>query len=211
MLLTMIWTVTASWAAKKPYGKVAAKGSARTEAASQKTVLARVPIDPSVELVRLHNEWGPLRFAETSRKATDRWLSAMFQGALPSERTLSRSLEIDNLILREKIVNLEREKSILDQQEKQMAERLRKMEADYEDLKINSATYLQVKEDQELTKSALALANENVRSLAQENEGLKMSRRIKWIIIGALVLFSGWITGIIMGSRRKKRRPTYHV
>lgn len=207
----MTLAVTASWAAKRPNGMGIAKRSARVETAAQRTIQAAVPISPIVELVRLHNEWGPLRFAELSHKVNERWIRVMFQGTLPAERTLSRFLELENLALKERIASIEKEKSILLQNEKQMADRLRGVEADYENLKTRSAGYLKLKEEYQSIKSALTVAREDTRFLAQENESLRISHRVRWLIIGILVFFSGWLVGMRMGRRRKKRPSSYHV
>jgi len=211
LLITMVLVVTASRAAKNPHGAGAPQPSVQADSDAQNKILASVPINSTTELIRLHNEWGPVRFAELSQKVKERWIQAMFKGKIPAERALSRSLEIENLALREKAANLEHEKNILYQHATQLAQRVNIAESDYENLKTKSASYLKLKEEYLSVKSALASALENTRSLAQENENLKMSHQVKWTIILIVVLFLGWLAGMLMGRRRKKRRPSYHV
>ena len=211
LLITMILVVTASRAANSPPGGGTAKHSLPAKADTAGPVLANIPTDPTTELIRLHQEWDPIRFAELSHRAKDRWIQAMFQGDLPAERTLNRTLEIENLALREKVARLQTEKTILYQHTKQLEERLRMEESDYEDLKTKSAAYLKWDEEYRSVKSALATARENTRSLALENENLKISYQTRRIVIGIVMLCVGWLAGMLMGRYRRKRRSSYFV
>lgn len=135
----------------------------------------------------------------------------MFQGTTASGTTLNRFLEVENQGLRERLAALEREKAALSQRERELTEKIRRVQNDYEALKTDSLTYLQLREEHDSAKSALAMAQDSAQALARENESLKLSQRIRWIAGGVLVLFLGWASGMLMARRKKKRPQNYHV
>lgn len=139
-------------------------------------------------------------------------MKAFFRGQIPPERALSRTLEIENLILGERIAALEREKSILADRQNFMVSRLRFTEQSFENLKVKSAKYLKLKEDYDAAKAALASAQEKNTALTLENESIKIARWIKWLFTGAVIFILGWLAGIFSARRRKKKRhPLYRV
>ncbi len=76
--------------------------------------------------------------------------------------------------------------------------------------KEGSANYLKLKSENDSAKASLTSAQENIQTLVQENENLKVSHNIRWFVAGALVLLSGWFIGWATGRWRKKRRGTYY-
>lgn len=52
---------------------------------------------------------------------------------------------------------------------------------------------------------------ETVQTLTRENKSLKSSKRSKWLSMGALVLFSGLLIGVVLGGQRKRRGSSYII
>lgn len=49
-----------------------------------------------------------------------------------------------------------------------------------------------------------------VKKLTIENETLKASQKVKWFVVGALVLFVGWMMGLITGRMQRKRKSSFY-
>jgi hypothetical protein len=205
LLLTMVCAHAASWASTKPSGERTVGPPHRTKKGVKSKPAPKVLTNSDTELMRLQNEWGHIRFAEVSQKAKDRWIRAMFQGKIPAETTLSRSLEIEVFYLREKLESLRKERNFLCREATHTTRNLQKEECNHEDLAAASLTYLMLQEEYESVKSALAAARETNRSLLLEKETLTISRRLGLGVLVGLVFILGWLAGFLMGRRRKKR------
>ena len=102
-----------------------------------------------------------------------------------------------------------REKELTETLEKTSRE-LEALKKEYQALREGSQDYLKLKEEFEKTQAALVESQALVKRLTQENEGLRFSQNIKWFMVGALVLFSGWVIGLVMGRQRRKRSTGLH-
>jgi len=79
----------------------------------------------------------------------------------------------------------------------------------YDNLKKGASSYLALKEDYNGMKSALDSTQKKVTDLSDENAKLRSSERRKWFITGALVLLCGWLIGLLMGKKQRRRRSIY--
>jgi SH3 domain protein len=168
-----------------------------------------------VEITGQKDDWSDVRIVKEGEETTEGWILNKYLVDQPfwaaQAKTLSSTLKAQLTSALEDNNKLSQKQNELMQQLQTSTDKLEKLEAEYESFKTGAADYLSLKQEYDSTKSALAQAQENVRSLSEEMEDLKISQKIRWFIAGSLVLLSGWVIGVIMGRYQKKRRSHFQV
>jgi SH3 domain protein len=173
-------------------------------------VLGMIPSGSGLEILK-QPEWIQVRTSGPGAETKEGWVQNSAVAPLPPESSFIKELQSENAQINQKVSNLEREKADLIQKEKDLTERLKKVETAHESLKSGSANYLKLKEEYDTAKTAQASAEESTQALILENEDLKFSARVKWFIAGAFVLLFGWLLGWLTSRSQKKRRPYYTI
>ena len=194
--------------AQKAYTTDAQEIPLLTAPGKGKTILM-VPPASTVEPLNT-NSWVHVRYTKPNGEVREGWVQSKYLGARPPDSAVAKELGAENASLRERLDGVDREKTTLSEREKDLTDKLTKLNAAYEDLKAGSSNFLKFKAEYDAAKSSLASAQENIQTLIQENENLKLSQRVQWFAAGALVLLFGWFTGWMTGRRQKKRRSTYY-
>jgi len=83
---------------------------------------------------------------------------------------------------------------------------LKKLRADYDELKAGSAEYLTLKKKYETISGQLAKQTKRANALDEELRGIEINQYIKWFLAGSGVLLVGFIVGF--SARRQRRRPS---
>jgi SH3 domain protein len=177
----------------------------------QNRVIRMLPPGSALELLGNKNDWSRIRLPEGSGNVREGWVLSRFLSAVSPEALQQKGLTEENATLKEMIETLEREKAESTKLQKELQEKIAKLESSYETLKTGSTNYLKFKEEYDATRAALAAAQTNYQNLLQENENLRLSQKIKWFAAGAVVLVSGWALGLVTGRLQRKRRSTYHI
>lgn len=172
--------------------------------------IAVVPPASAVELMST-NTWVHVKYTKPDGESRDGWIQSRFLGARPPDSAVAKELGTENTALREQLNIVEREKAGLFQREKELTDKLTRLNAVYEELKGGSANYLKLKAEYDSARTSLTGAQENIQTLIQENENLKISQRIQWFAAGAIVLLLGWFLGWASGRRQRKRKPSYFL
>lgn len=207
LFITMFLTCEASWAAKA-YIVDAKDAPVRSSPNSQSKAFAALEPGTALEIVK-GSEWTLVRFSDSEGKQREGWVATTALGARPPESTLTRELQNENAALTERLAQLEKEREQLQQREKKASDDLGKLQGEHERLRTGSANYVALRDEYEATKTNLASAQETIQTLTQENESLRLSRRITWFAAGALVMFCGWLIGWFTGRHQRKRRIIY--
>jgi SH3 domain protein len=76
-------------------------------------------------------------------------------------------------------------------------------------LKAQSANYLKLKESYETNVTSLENAKKRLQAVTDENAQLRDSEQRRWFITGAAVLLGGFIIGLVLGKRQKRRSSLY--
>lgn len=173
-----------------------------------KTILM-IPPASEVELVN-PSAYVHVRFKKPTGEVREGWVQNKFLGARPPDSTAIKELGIQNEALREQLNVLDQEKSGLTQREKDLTDKLTRLNAAHEELKGGSANYLKLKSEYDSAKASLASAQDHIQSLILENENLKISQRVQWFVAGALVLLTGLSLGWGVGRRQKKKKGAYY-
>ncbi len=168
---------------------------------------------PPTSIVELLNPlaYTKVRYVKPDGEIQEGWVAMRFlsqrsSGGSPATKKLEEQYEA----LKAQMGEVGKEKTELSQKEKELTDKLTKLNAAYEVLKEGSANYLKLKSENDSARASLTNAQENIQTLVQENENLKVSHNIRWFVAGALVLLSGWFMGWVAGKWRKKRRGTYY-
>lgn len=175
---------------------------------SGKTILS-IPPASEVEIIS-SNGWARVRFTQPDGQVRDGWVQSKFLSSRPPDSTIAKELNAENAALKVQLGTLDNERTGLSQREKDLTEKLTKLNAAYEELKNGSANYVKLKTEYDSAKGNLASAQENIQNLIQENESLKLSQRMQWFAAGAFVLVFGWLLGWATSRRSKKKRGSYY-
>ncbi len=207
---SLVFIRAEAWSARA-YVSEAHEIALRSGPSAQSKVIALLQPNSPVEVLKPRNDWTLVRIVTAQFKSKEGWVQSHFLGTDSPESLQSRSLENQNAALKEQIALLGKEKNDLIQREKELMDKAAKLESSYGELKSGSSNYLKLKEELDSSKAALTSLQETNQTLLKENENLKMSQKIKWFILGAAVLFCGWLIGMISGRHKRKQRPSYKI
>jgi len=205
--LTLVLLPATTWAVKA-YVSDPKETSLRAGPGQNYKVVAAIPTGSPLEVLK-SAEWIQVRFAGPGGETKDGWVQNTAVAAFPPESSFIKQLQAENAQINEKLTGLEKEKTDSIQREKDLAEKLKKVETAYESLKSGSTNYVKLKDEYDAAKATLVSAEENIQALIQENEDLKFSARIRWFIAGAIVLLFGWLLGWLTSRTQRKRRSQY--
>lgn len=188
----------------------------RTGPSTEHKVIAMLPSGTGVEVLDKQEGWSRVRVSESGRDNKEGWLLSRFLINRWPWEVQAKALEKENLQLKEKLAKYEGDSSNAVTRELQLKEKLeatteelKKLQQEYAELKSGATDYLSLKDQYEATGTALKSAQETVEQLTQENQRMKFSHQIKWFLVGAAVLFGGWLIGLTMGRQQKRRRPMF--
>jgi SH3 domain protein len=205
--LALILFPTATWAVKA-YVVDPKETSLRAGPGQNYKVVAAIPSGSALEVTK-SAEWIQVRFVGPGGEIKEGWVQNTAVAAYPPESVFVKELQTENAQINEKLTSLEKEKMEFIQREKDLTDKLKKLEAAYESLKSGSANYVKLKEEYDAAKAALVSAEENIQALIQDNEDLKFSARIRWFIAGAIVLLFGWLLGWLTSRTQKRSKSQY--
>jgi SH3 domain protein len=181
----------------------------RSGPGTQNRVMRMLAPGTGMEVLTTRNDWSKVRLSDGPEDSRVGWVLSKYLTTQSPDEMQAKGLEMENASLKEAIKGMEKEKADLAKREKELLDKIAKVEASYEALKSGSANYLKFKEEFDQTKAALSSVQANNQALLQENENLKLSQNIKWFIVGAVVLCGGWWIGLVTGRLQRRRRPQY--
>jgi len=171
-------------------------------------IIASLPIGTRVTVSRAENGWAEVSLPDgrtgwtLERYLTDRppWKFTAEKLAEEKERLESQISEIEasSRELGQENDRIERELALL----KQNLEATSKA---YESLKKGSTNYLGLQEAHEKLASELPELQAKLAQAQRTYDKLQSSSNMRWFLYGAGVMTLGWIVGLIMGGRRRRR------
>lgn len=202
--------------AEKAYVTDSFKVTFRTGPGNENKIISMLSSGQPVEVLDSLGEWSYVRLVENGESDKEGWvLTRYLVSRLPWELQAS-SLIAENTRLKEKLTLAQKKLSETGHREQGLAAELKRstealhgLEKEYESLKEGAAQYLDLKSSYDTTQSELASTQKEVQRLVKENHRLKASERNTSFAIGALVLLTGLIVGVVFGQRQKKR-PRYY-
>lgn len=172
-------------------------------------IIALVKSGQEVAVLEEGNEWTRVRLPN----GTEGWVVSRFlTDEKPSGVLLEELRQKHEALLAhadsplKEIINLKGKNKTLRFELASREKELNDLKQSYESLKKESKELLRVKSDYNKVTSQLAKQKEKAERM--EDELLKLEQRhiFRWILVGAGVLFVGFITGF--SARRQRRRPS---
>ena len=209
IILCTSWSLgVQSWAATFYVSDTTLETILRAGPQANYRIIAAVQVGEQVTLIREENGWAEVALQD-GRKG---WTLMRYLSERPPWRVTAEKLTAENQQIQEQISNIERSNQKLSEENSELEKKLdivrRDLESvrqEYETLKKGSAKYLNLKRAYENIQSKAQQVKENAEELGARYEKLKSATRINWMlsVVGVLVL--GWLPGLIMGRRRRRR------
>lgn len=189
----------------------------RTGPSIENQIIAMLSTGEPVEVLERTEDWSRVRVLRSGGDQKVGWvLSRFLMDREPWESRAQRLAEA-NASLKGRLARLEERWNEASGKEESLEQRLRQTQqaldtvrADYEALKNGASDYLKLKEEYDSLRTTLSSAQETLEVLTRENEVLRLTHKIKWFLVGALVLLAGWLIGLSMGRMQRKRRSPYY-
>jgi len=154
-------------------------------------------------------------FRRATQRVRDPWKPE--EDDLQELSNLVAGLKEENVRLKQRTENIEKEWTASSGEKELMSEKLEKAEKElktvttkYDSLKQASGSLLEFQETHDETLKSLQEARVTLETLQKENMVLKSSQRNRWFLTGAVVLLVGLIFGLVMGRQQRKRKSTYY-
>lgn len=190
------------------YVKPSAEVVVRRGAGNEYKIIGMVKDGDAVELLNEGDTHALVRLAD----GKEGWMLKRFLSNEPPLSTIVESLRAEN----EKLKQAEMEKN---RQFEEVSESLARAEsqlqsilserdqilADYQNLQVDTADVVKIKEDMLRTKEENELIVQEMASLKEENNKLSKDKSINWFLAGGGVLLVGMSIGRLSGKSRKRK------
>jgi len=182
LLVCVLWlTAHASWAGQS-YVTDSFRITLRRGPSTEHKILRFLSSGDPVEVLKSQGNWSLVHPSTSEKTSVDGWVLSRYLTTRRPWAIQARSLQQENARLKEKLSRTEREYKKFKKQQK----------ADYHKL-----------------QSLSEAAQHTIQTLTDENKALKSSHKKQWFALGALVLLSGLIFGVLFGlaiGRKQKKR-----
>jgi SH3 domain protein len=204
-----------SWA-EKAYVTDRFKVTFRSGPSLENKVVRMLPSGQELEILDTQGDWTHVRVVGEGDEDVDGWILSRFLiERLPWEKKAA-ILEKQNQEMSARLTVSNEKQKAASTETQGLSNELRKTRASledlqrkYENLKKGASSYLALKNEYNSMQSALEDSQKKVTVLSSENDKLRSSERRKWFITGALVLLCGWLIGLVMGKKQRRRRSIY--
>jgi len=218
IILCFIFFLNSSYAQKEEIGYVSDSFwiTLRAGPGLDYKIIAFLKSGEPIKIISTEGDWTKVQPLSPKHKDKKGWVLSRFIIKRKPYKAIADELLKENTRLKESISQLETQLVNTIKEKKELAEKLKKISDAYQDteekyktLKRESADFLSLKAKYENTAKKLKKAESKIEKLERENDFLKKSQAHRWFLMGAFVLFSGIIFGLIIG-RQKRRRSIYY-
>ncbi len=217
MGLWVLLSAHSGWA-EKAYIVNTSKITLRTGPSTKEKIITMLSQDTPLEtLEKTPSGWSRVRLLGTDSGNYEGWVVSSFLTRDVPWKIQAAKLKNENVRLKERADNIEKEWSASSGEKELMSEKLQKaenalgdLEIKYDALKKASGAVLELQGTYDKTLKALQEARTTLETLQKENLVLKSSQRNRWFLAGAVVLLVGLVFGLVMGSRQRKRKSSYY-
>ncbi len=217
-LLLLSWLLFSlnSYAGDRVYVSDTFRITLRTGPGTEYKIIAFLPSGEPLQLISSEGEWSRVK-PLNPRYAGEGWVLNRFIMKRRPYKLAAQDLKKENSKLKQEVSDLTKQLKEKISSEKALMEKIKSISQLYQELKDrhealkrDSADYLSLKNRYEKSKKRLEKIKAETDRLRKENEHLKRSQAHRWFLMGAFVLFSGIILGLILGRQRSRRRPLYY-
>ncbi len=214
--LWVFFSAYTSWA-ERAYVMNTSKITLRTGPSTKDKIITMLSQDTPVEILETQSGWCRVRVTAKGAENYEGWIVNSFLTRNVPWKFQVENLKAENVRLKQRAENIEKEWSASSGQKELMSEKLEKavnelnaVRTKYDSLKEASGSLLELQENHERSLKSLQEARTTLETLQKENMVLKSSQRNRWFLSGAVVLLVGLIFGLIMGRQQRKRRSSYY-
>ncbi len=188
----------------------------RTGPGLENRIIGMLPSGTRLEVKNNQGDWALVTPLDGPFKNREGWVLTRYLSNSKPRKVALKEIEEENTVLKKQVEEYKRQVSELKQAVSKLNDELattranlEKIQNDYTLLRTESADFLSLKEKFARLQKELVRFKTTNKKLIEENKKLKSSENLKWFIAGALVLLSGWLIGLVMGKRRKRRTYLY--
>ncbi len=181
----------------------------RSGPSTEHKILSVVESGQQLEILEPGDDWSLVRLAN----GKEGYVLTRYLIPGPTHNVRLEQLQAKHKALMQQSATLLEENTRFRKQSKQgqlslddNAKALKKLRAEYDQLKAGSAEYLDLKEKYKTISRNLAEQTKRADALGEELRGIEINQYIKWFLAGSGVLLVGFIVGF--SSRRQRRRPS---
>ncbi len=185
----------------------------RTGPGLENRIIGMLPSGTRLEVRDRQGDWSLVVPLDGPFKNKEGWVLSRYLSNSKPKKVALKEIEEENTVLKSQVEEYKKQVGELKQTVSKLSDELvttranlEKIQNDYTLLRTESADFLNLKEKFARLQKELTQLKTTNKKLMEENNKLKSSENLKWFIAGALVLLSGWLIGLVMG-RRHKRRP----
>jgi SH3 domain protein len=171
-------------------------------------IIASLPIGTRVTVIRAENGWAEVSLPDGRTGWTlERYLSDRPPWKFTAEKLTEEKERLESQIseIETRTRELEQENERVEKELASLKENLETSSKGYETLKKGSTNYLGLQEAHEKLASELPDLKAKVAQAQRTYDKLQSSSNMRWFLYGAGVMTLGWIVGLIMGGRRRRR------
>ena len=214
--LILIMFAVSSYAGDKAYVSDSFSITLRAGPGTDYKILAFLPSGEPLQIISTQGDWTKVK-PLNPRYKSEGWVLTSFIMARKPCKLILKNINKENSRLKQEVADLTKGLNEKIAMEKTLTEKLKNLSAMYQEvkakydtLKRDASDYLDLKARYEKTKKILEQKKSELKRLKKENEYLKRSQAHRWFLMGAFVLFSGVLLGLILGRQRSKRRSLYY-
>ncbi|UCE33467.1 MAG: TIGR04211 family SH3 domain-containing protein [Deltaproteobacteria bacterium] len=215
LIPVLFMVAQSSWAATV-YVSDSFQITLRTGPSTENKIIAMPSSGQPLEVLDAQGDWTQVRMHKPDGDTVEGWVLTRYLSARLPWEVQAETLNAENASLKEKLAYAEmqlKEATVREQglarKLKENTEALKDVRAEYDSLRNRAADYLKLEAAYEVNLSKLETAEADVHRLAEEVKQLRSSKRNRWFLTGALVLFSGLIIGLVLGRQRRRRSSYY--
>jgi SH3 domain protein len=176
-------------------------------------IIAALPIGTRVTVIKVENGWAEVSLPDGRTGWTlERYLSDRPPWRFTAERRAKEKKQLESQI--SEIESSSRElKEANERLEKQLGPLGKELEVtrqEYDALTKGAANYLGLQEAHEKLASELPELKAKLAEAQKVHDKLQSRANMRWFLYGAGTIVLGWILGLAMGSRRKRRSLEIH-
>ena len=171
-------------------------------------IIAALPIGTRVTVIKVENGWAEVSLPDGRTGWTiERYLSDRPPWRFTAERRAKGKKQLESQII--EIESNSRElKEANERLEKQLGAQGKELEVtrqEYDALRKGAANYIGLQKAYEKLASELPELKAKIAEAQKVHDKLQSRANMRWFLYGAGTMVLGWILGLVMGSRRKRR------
>ncbi len=180
----------------------------RSGPAISNRIIAALPIGTRVTVIKVENGWAEVSLPDGRTGWTiERYLSDRPPWRFTAERRSKEKKQLESQII--EIESSSRElKEANERLEKQLGAQGKELEVtrqEYDALRKGAANYIGLQKAHEKLASELPELKAKIAKAQKVHDKLQSRANMRWFLYGAGTMVLGWILGLVLGSRRKRR------